>query len=187
MESSFVFRVSCAIVFIALCGCESTPHSDESAPPVTLLPDPRVVLDQPVIKFDHGSVFISGTVHRGASQDKFLSGRVDIEFLTAEGEILDEIPALLEPRILPANGDASTYDTNYGLIPPKGSTLRIHFVDSQTMAREDLVGGEFEYGNAGGNFHPNTHAGHTAGFGTGGYGGNFGGNFGAYNFGPGHR
>lgn len=121
-------------------GCMSGPHSSPGAPPATVLADKRVVLDSIVVQTDdgHGALEISGAVHRRPGVAGSLSGRVDIEYINVDGELLDEWPVRLDPTDLSTN-KPSTFHTPY-YIPPKGSRIRIHFVDAQTEIAEDFEG-----------------------------------------------
>jgi len=133
----------------ALTGCQTGPQNSANAPRVTLVPDNRVILDPAMVVINDGSIEISGGVRRQPTLSGPMSGRVDIEFLSPEGELLDELPALLIPHDVTA-GQSSTYHTApYAYLPPKGSTLRIHFVDSDTESREDIEGTFFDYGGGG--------------------------------------
>ncbi len=175
-----------------LAGCASGPHSSPDAPRVTLVPDNRVILDPTVVTVDGGSLDISGSVHRQPTLSGPLAGRVDIEFVAPNGELLDELPALIVPHDVEA-GKTSAYHTSYSYIPPKGSTLRIHFVDAETETREDIEQAFFDYGGGGEGGGGNAVHGEAPGathdhiaWHYGGHGG-FGGGFGNVNFSPNGR
>jgi hypothetical protein len=156
-----------------------------------MLPDPRVTLDPAVVVLERGSLNISGNVHRKPTWIGDLSGRVDVAFIGPDGQLLDGLPILVVPRQITTDKTAS-YHSSYGYIPPRGSTLRIRFVDAATMAQEDLGGGVFDAGvDAGGGAMGPT--GGTGGNGRGHaanhyganhqLGGGFGTSFGSTNFG----
>jgi hypothetical protein len=177
-------KIFVAIALAALAGCASEPHSSPGAPPVTIVPDSRVILDPAVVLLDGNSLEISGNVHRRNNYIGSLSGRVDVEFIGPDGELLDGLPILIVPRDI-TPGRTSSYRASYGYVPPRGSILRIHFVDAATMEQEDMEGGSFDAGvdagpggatgGAGGVRPVNHYAGHQ--------GGGFGSNFGSHNFG----
>jgi hypothetical protein len=192
MLGKYLKRTAGLILTGLLAGCASGPHSSHDAPPVTLVPDNRVILEPAVVLLEGGSIDISGSVHRQPTLSGAIAGRVDIEFVAPNGELLDELPALLIPHDIEA-GKSSAYHTNYSYIPPKGSTLRIHFVDSDTESREDIEGEFFDYdgaggGGGGGGNHGDQAAGtHPhANWHYGGHGG-YGGGFGNVNFSPNGR
>jgi hypothetical protein len=177
-----------AFALAVLAGCASGPHSSPGAPPVTMMPDNRVILDPAIVVVDHGVLDISGNVHRRSNWIGDLSGRVDVEFIGPDGDLLDQLPILIVPRQI-APGRTSTFHSRYGYIPPQGSMLRLHFVDAATMAQEDLEGGTFLAGGEAGG--PEPVGGWKGGRGVNHYstahqmGAPFGSNFGVYNFGPG--
>jgi hypothetical protein len=187
--AKMTLNIGAGLLLAMLAGCHSTPHSAAGAPSSTVLPDSRVVVDPPIVTFDHSDFIISGTLHRNPYVGGLLAGRIDCEFVSSDDEVLDELPITITPRNIPANSSAAaTYYARYSYIPAKGYTLkllRLHFVDAETQAREDLEGGGFEYagGAARGAGHEGAavHTGHAAGMNTQG---GFGSNFGVYNFAP---
>jgi hypothetical protein len=185
-----LLRGASLLILGAIAGCASGPHSSADAPAVTMLPDSRVTLDPAVVVVDHGSLDISGNVHRKATWIGDLSGRVDIAFVGPDGELLDGLPVLIVPREI-TTGHVASYHVSYGYIPPKGSVLRVHFVDAATMAQEDLEGGVFDAGVDAGPGGASGAAGgnRAAARGTNHYGTNhqMSDNFGTHNFAPGGR
>jgi hypothetical protein len=175
--SSLLLAVSLGL---AQTGCHShrPPESFEAggtSGKVAVIGSDLVVLDLPTVDISHGNILISGTVHRRPGVTGELPGRVDIEFLDPDGEYLDGLPALLTPRAVPVDPSASaTYATSYGFIPPRGSTVRVHFVDRDTMIREDLEGGINGYGTGGKTGHGGAGGAHHAAVNTGGFGSGFG-------------
>jgi hypothetical protein len=170
-------RTSVAITFTALLaalplGCKSS--SDNSAPSrgssvdsgdvkLDIVPSTQVEIIQPTVEISGDTTTIAGGVHRKQGVSQALAGRIDIEFVDTDGEVLDSLPALLRPQKIPLDEQTPcNFHTEYGYAPPKGTTIRLHFVDSDTAAREDLAGGNFETGrvtggtggtHAGGNAH----------------------------------
>jgi hypothetical protein len=147
--------VSALAVLGLLMGCQSdrkaTDHFDDDGikGKVTVVDNDMVALDLPVVDVAHDTVYIHGSVHRKPGVTGAIEGRVDIEFLSPEGEYLDGLPALLTPRAVPFDSnEPATYTTSYGYVPPKGSIVRIHFVDRETMVKEDLQGTDFSYGGS---------------------------------------
>jgi hypothetical protein len=159
------FSVGSVLLLAGLLGCQTTARSSDhfaangTKGTVTVVGDPSVVLDLPAVDINHDTIFITGTVHRKAGIPGDLPGRVDIEFLTAEGQYLDGLPALLTPRAIPFDpGESARYSTSYGFVPPVGSIVRVHFVDRETQIKEDLQGTDFSYGGSNG-----AHGGYAAG------------------------
>ncbi len=116
------------------------------------MPSNLVDIVQPTVEITDGrTTTIAGSVQRKPGMALALAGRIDIEFLDTDGQLLDSLPALLTPQKVPLDsGTPCVFHTDYDYIPPKGSTVRLHFVDSETAQREDLSGGVFETGRPGG-------------------------------------
>jgi hypothetical protein len=198
MQPVHLLCIAGVIAGCLLTGCETGPHSSPNAPRVTLVPDNRVILEPAVVTIDDGMIQISGSLHRQPTLSGPMSGRVDIEFISPDGDLLDELPALITPHDV-SDGHPCTYRTApYAYIPPKGSTLRIHFIDSATETREDIAGAFSDYDSGGGGGAAAGGAAHgNEGKGTHGqmggnnhyasHGGGFGGGFGNVNFSPNGR
>jgi len=180
--------VLCLTLTGLLAGCFGTPkgtnHFETSGKQgsVAVVANDLVILDLPTVEISrHGIVTISGTVHRKPGVSGELPGRVDIEFLDSEGQYLDGLPALLTPRAVPVDPNAlATYTTNYGYMPPAGSTVRVHFVDRQTQIEEDLAGDNYGSGGAGGGKAQGYTGSHTTHSSGGGHGGGHGGGMGSH-------
>jgi len=101
-----------------------------------------VEVPAPDVKVDgDGVMTISGVVRRRPNASGDFSGRVDIAVLGSDGTQLAWLPALLTPDPIPADGGAeSRYVVHYGWEPPKGSTVHVQWVDSQTAKAEDAQG-----------------------------------------------
>jgi hypothetical protein len=150
----------CFAVFIVpvlgawLVGCQSDGtstgrSSNASQLPAAVVSNLYVHLDQPSVTIDDGNVVISGAVRRKPGIRWLLVGRVDIEFVASNGYVLDELPALITPGTVSMDPNVpSLYSTSYGYIPPAGSSVRVHYVDSDTAAREDIEG--YDFGSVGG-------------------------------------
>jgi hypothetical protein len=187
-------KISAAAILAALLtGCASGPQSSPDAPAVTLVSDNRVILDSAVVLVDHGALDISGAVHIRPGYSGPIAGRVDIEYVSPQGDLLDGLPVGLDPGKV-SSAKPSTFHVNYMYIPPKGSVLRIRFVDAEAQAREDLEGGFFDAGLNGTGGTGGGNAGGGGAAGRGGSGGGhynnghtmgYGSNFGSHNFGPG--
>ncbi len=177
-------------------GCETTPRSSLDAPGVQVVADNRVLIDSVVVQLDQGSLDITGKVHRTTGSADVLTGRIDIEFVAPTGEVLDGLPVPILPHEL-STAAPSAFHVLYGYVPPKGSTLRLHFVDGAVEACEDLEGGFFDAGEnggggvggaaAGGGPHNAKAGGHAANHYSNGHTMGFGSNFGSNNFAPGGR
>jgi len=149
-------RCSTAVLAVTLAGlmigCQPThkgsnQYEDKGIKgSVRVLHNDLVILDMPEVQVSYGTIYIYGTVHRRPDVHGELPGRVDIEFLTPEGEYLDGVPALLSPHAVPLDPKATaSYSTSYGSVPPPGSIIQVHFVDRQTQMEEDLQGNDFQY------------------------------------------
>jgi hypothetical protein len=122
---------------------------------VAVVADYAVVLDPPLVKVQNGATTISGTLHRQPGTSSDLTGRVDIDFIGADGEVINQDPvtALFNPRRIPMDPAAnSTYSIVYGFVAPPGSTVRVRYVDPVTAQREDVEGADYgaNAGRAGG-------------------------------------
>ncbi len=144
---------TCLLLAAVISGCKSseeTPSSrgatvDSGDLKLEVMPSSLVEIVQPTVELVKGTVTVAGQVHRKAGVAQPFGGRIDIEFLDTDGEVLDSLPALLSPTKVPLDmGSPCSFHTEYDYTPPKGSTVRLHFVDNDTAAREDLAGGAFE-------------------------------------------
>lgn len=145
-------------VAAAMTGCRSAP----SDAPVAVVADYAVVVDTPVVRIDHGVTSITGTLHRQPGNTDEITGRLDIEFIASDGDVLDGLPCRFVPRKLPTDpGATASYSINYGWVPPAGTTVRVKFVDSATAEREDAENGGPGSANS-------AASGATGGHGTGG-------------------
>jgi hypothetical protein len=128
-----------------------------------------VEVARPTVEIDDDVMTIRGNVHRRGGGPQAISGRVDIDILGSDGQQLAWLPAVLAPNPLPSDGTGEAgYIIHYGWIPPAGSTVRVHFVDTKTAAVEDAD--DIEYSTGGGHGGGAVHAG-----GHGGGGGHHGG------------
>jgi hypothetical protein len=162
-----VASLAVTLLSLSMTGCHTAPkpadhfEADGVKGSVAVLPHDQVIIDLPSVDVHNGIISISGTVHRKPGVTGELPGRIDIEFLDAEGQYLDGLPALLTPRVVPVDPNSTArYSTNYGYIPPEGSTVRVHFIDHEKQIEEDAEGDDFSYGgNAGkgieGGYHVN--------------------------------
>jgi hypothetical protein len=154
-------------------GCHHQPTSDTN---VAVVADYAVVVDTPLVKIDNGVTTISGTLHRVAGNNESITGRLDIDFVAPDGDVVDWLACGFTPRKLPTDPAATAfYEIRYGWVPPKDTTVRVKFVDSAAAEREDAdnagpsgSGGATESGHIGGG-HGGAHSG-----GGNGYGSNFG-------------
>jgi hypothetical protein len=129
--------------------------------------DYSVVVDPPVVKVDGPTTTISGTIHRQPGNADSITGRLDIDFIAPDGDVLDSITCGFNPKKLPLDPNGtSTYEIGYGVVFPKDTKVQVKFVDSATAEREDADNGGPGAANSatGGGNH-----------GGGGYGGGHGG------------
>ena len=90
-------------------GCHTTPKStnrfqaDGTEGSIAVVPNDLVEIETPMVKVEKGTIYISGSIHRKSVASEALPGRIDIEFLSPQGEYLDGLPALLTPRAVPAD------------------------------------------------------------------------------------
>jgi uncharacterized membrane protein YgcG len=165
MPKHFYRKVVACCMIAALYGCRSsdtTEDRDPSVPPppegvqVQVLQDKQVRLLTPEVKFDDGVMTVIGYVRRRPGVRTVLSGRIDIDVLDTEGNVLDWIPALLYPNPVPTEGRGEAgYVIHYGWIPPAGSIVKVRFVDSKTAIIEDTsdsetIGGSYGSHSGGG-------------------------------------
>jgi len=127
-------------VAVGLTGC-AKPQSDAK---VAIIADDSVILDPPLVKIDKsGITTISGSVHRQPTATGIITGRIDVDFVSPDGDVLNDIPLTigLTPSRIPTDPKAeSTYSITWCYIPPPGTTVRAQFVDSRTAANEDAAG-----------------------------------------------
>jgi hypothetical protein len=171
----------CAVLSIAVASVLVGCHQPVSDTNVAVVSDYAVVVDTPLVKIDGPNTVISGTLHRVPGNSDAIFGRLDIDFVAPDGDVIAWIPCGFGPQKLPTDPNAkSSYEIRYGVVFPKDTTVRVKFVDSDTAQREDAenAGPSGAYGATGGGAHGGVggggHGGHTAGTGTGGYGGGFG-------------
>jgi hypothetical protein len=150
---TMVASLAVTLLSLPMTGCHTAPkpadhfEADGVKGSVAVLPNDQVIVDLPVVEAHNGVVSISGTVHRKPGVTGELPGRIDIEFLDAEGQYLDGLPALLTPRAVPVDPNSTArYSTNYGYVPPEGSTVRVHFINHERQIEEDAEGDDFSYG-----------------------------------------
>jgi len=158
MPKHFYRKVLACCMVAALYGCRSsdtTEDRDPSVPPppegvqVQVIQDKLVRLLTPEIKIDDGVLNVTGYVRRRPGVRSVLTGRIDIEVVDAQGTLLDWIPAVLYPNPIPTEGRGeSGYVIHYGWVPPAGSIVKVHFVDSKTAIIEDssdseAIGGSY--------------------------------------------
>ncbi len=142
--STMKFAAPVLAVFLMM-GCSSSgtqSHGqavDSGMVKAEAVPNKLLEIPMPSVEIDDGFTTVSGSVHRKPGVTSPLSGRIDIEFIDTDGEVIEFLPARLTPQKIPLDPNSPcTYSTEYGWVPPRGSTVRIHFVDSLTAQREDL-------------------------------------------------
>jgi hypothetical protein len=147
----------CLIVPLLAAGCQDStaPAGKEGAAPsgmrVEGVSTDKLEVPPPNVSIDgDGVMTVQGNVRRRAGVTETISGRVDIDVIGPDGKPLEWIPALLTPDPMPTEGKGeSGYIIHYGWIPPSGSTVRVHWVDSKTAAREDADETEYSSGGYG--------------------------------------
>jgi uncharacterized membrane protein YgcG len=153
-------------------GCHGGPVSDTD---VAVVSDYAVIVDKPLVKIDGDVTAISGTIHRVPGNSDAITGRLDIDFVAPDGDVLDWIPCGFNPRKVPTDPSATaTYEIRYGVVFPKDTVVRVKFLDSASAEREDADNaGPGGTSGAGGGYGGG--GGHGGGHGHGGGGGGVGG------------
>jgi hypothetical protein len=135
-------------------GCESS-GSKPAPPPEGISVDSTdndlVTFSPPQVSIDKDIMTITGTVTRKPGVHDVISGRIDIDVFASNGESLAWIPTLITPDPVPDDQKGeSTYIIRYGLVPPAGSTIQVHYVDKATAIQEDVDDREYTGGGYGG-------------------------------------
>jgi hypothetical protein len=151
-------------------GCSSS-GSKNSPPPEGLLADSTdndlLDIGPPQMRIEKGVLIITGTVTRKPGVHDVIAGRIDVDIFASNGDELAWLPCLLTPDPVPDDQTSqSTYEVHYGLVPPGGSTVQVHFVDKATAVQEDVDDREYGYGGGGGG--GGGQMGHPGGHGNGG-------------------
>ena len=135
------------LIAVTMTGC-ARPQSDAK---VAVIADYAVILDTPLVKIDKSGVTnISGSVHRQPTVTGPITGRIDVDFISPDGDIINDDPltiGLIPPKIPTDPKAVSTYSIPWCYVPPPGTTVRVQFVDTQTAANED-AGGRSQSGGA---------------------------------------
>jgi hypothetical protein len=147
-------------------GCSSS--GSKKSPPEGLLADStdNDLLDfgPPQMTIEKGVLIVTGTVTRKPGVHDVIAGRIDVDIFASNGDELAWVPCLLTPDPVPDDQTSqSTYEMRYGLVPPPGSTVQVHFVDKATAVQEDVddreyAGGGYGGGGGGQEGHPGGHA-----------------------------
>jgi hypothetical protein len=153
-------------------GCGSSGSKPEPPPggiSVDSTDNDLVTFSPPQVSIEKDIMTITGTVTRKPGVHDVITGRVDIDVFASNGESLAWIPTLITPDPVPDDQKGeSTYIVRYGLVPPAGSTIQVHYVDKATAIQEDVDDREYSgggYGGGGGGG-----GGHGRGHGGGGHG-----------------
>jgi hypothetical protein len=139
-------------------GCSSSSKPPEGIS-VEATDNDLMDFSAPQVKISGGVMTISGTVTRKPGVHDAINGRVDIDVIAANGEELAWLPALLTPTPVPDDEKGeSTYIVNYGMVPPAGTTVQVHFVDQATATQEDINNSELGGYGGGGHAHASFHS-----------------------------
>ena len=167
--------ISIAVLATAfVCGCSSSDTKLQPPPEgisVDSTDNDLLVFSPPQVSIEKDIMTISGTVTRKPGVHDVISGRIDIDVFASNGESLAWIPTLITPDPVPDDQKGeSAYIVRYGLVPPAGSTVQVHYVDKATAIQEDVDDREYSGGGYGGGKGGGGGGGHVRGRAGGGHG-----------------
>jgi len=114
---------------VALVGCSSEPPPARRLPQ-EVVPSDAVIFSKPIIDHDGDRLEVTGTVRRAPGYTGTLFGHVNIEIIDHDGYLIDNVPAALNPRMIPSYGDqTSSYHVLVQMAIPAQARARVSFSD----------------------------------------------------------